>query len=73
MSEKLAHFAVQCSALEEWVKLNLFKSSWGAEALFVASGSVARGRLTFCFGFCTFEDYDFSWHGANIVSEKIID
>ena len=53
---------MQGAALEEVVELDLLKTAGRADALLVARGHVAGGRLAFRLRFRAFEDDDFAWH-----------
>ena len=60
----LADFAMQRSATQKLVKLDLLQTTRGVQALLVARRDVARRRLAFGFGFGAFEDDDVSRHDS---------
>lgn len=57
---------VECVAAKKSVILFLLNAV--RLLLFVASGHVARNRLSFSAGLCAFDDYVLSWHDKYFLS-----
>ena len=57
---------MQSAATEKRIILHFFQASGSVKALFIARGSVARGRFTLGLGLSAFENDDVAWHGSGL-------